>query len=246
MSRTTSMSRVSAAVFLVSVLIQSAALAAPDPGVTADFDSFGRQVVYLGLAGTPTLVFRNNCTIAPPPAPARCVAMNPQPASSSFVETNLATLIIPAKSTNSLLCFALTPSINFQLHNLTGAAQPTARFGVRSTIVLENPLLNDPSLIDPTTGLPFNGRINLSLATYSESRSMAAGERDQKQFFFSRHCIDGVISRQALQVNYGLPPGVVNDFFKNDITLTFGAAGDLQLVSGGTYYYGARIYGDAP
>jgi hypothetical protein len=246
MSFSKSLRRSSAALFLIAVLVQSVTFAAPDPSDIADFNSFGRSVIYLGVAGTPTLVFRNNCTIAPPPAPTRCVTMNPQPALTPFTETKLATLTIPAKSTNSLLCFALTPSINFQLHNLTGAAQPTARFGARTTVVLENPLLNDPSLIDPITGLPFNGKINLSLATYSESRSMASGERDQKQFFFSRHCIDGVISKQSLEINYGLPPTVVDNFFKNDITLTFGAAGDLQLVSSGTYYYGIRIYGDAP
>jgi hypothetical protein len=45
------MRRVSAAFFLVSFLIQSAALAAPDPNDVTDFDSFGRNVVYLGLAG---------------------------------------------------------------------------------------------------------------------------------------------------------------------------------------------------
>ena len=222
----------------------SSSYSAPNP--VGDSDSFGRSVIYLGLAGTPNIVFKTNCAVSPPPAPARCVTMGAQPALTGFAENKLATLTIPAKSTHSLVCFALTPSVNFQFHNQTGVAQPTARFGARPTIVLENELLNDPALIDPTTGAPFNGRISSSIVTFMESRSLAVNERDLKQLFMSRDCIEGLISRRVLQDVYGLPTAIVDDFFKHDITLTFGAVGEVQLVSNATYYFGIRLYGDAP
>jgi hypothetical protein len=79
-----------------------------------------------------------------------------------------------------------------------------------------------------------------------ESRSMAANERDLKQFFMSRSCIEGMISRRVLQDVYGLPQAIVDDFFNHPINLTFGAVGEVQLVSNATYYYGIRLYGDAP
>jgi hypothetical protein len=234
--------------FLVAcgLVVSSATYAAPDPSEIGDSDSFGRNVIYLGLAGTPPLVFKTNCTVSPPAAPARCVTMAAQPAMTSFVETKLASLTIPANSTNSLLCFALTPSMNFQLRNQTGVPQPTARFWVRPTVVIENPLLNDPTLIDPTTGAPFNGKIAVSLVTYMESRSMAVNESEMKQIFLSRNCIEGLIAKRGLEGTYGLPQSLVDDFFKQDITLTFGAAGDVQLVTNATYYFGIRLYGDAP
>ena len=231
---------------VVGMLVISGANAGPDPSEVGDADSFGRSVVYLGLASTPTVVFSTNCAGAPPPAPSRCVNMNAQPALTTFVENKLASLTIPAKSTHSLLCFAVTPAITFQFHNQTGVAQPTARFSARPTIVIENEVLNDPSLIDPTTGLPFNGRISTSLLTFMESRNMAANDRDLKQMFVSRTCIEGLVSRRALNGVYGLPDTIVDDFFLHPTTLIFGATGDVQLVTNASYYYGLRIYGDSP
>ena len=234
-------------VFLLALSqAQAQAQAAPLASDVGDADSFGRNVIYLGVAGTPTVFFKSNCTVSPPAAPARCVTMAAQPALTNYAENKLASLTIPGKSTHSLLCFAVTPSLNFQFHNLTGVAQPTARFGARPTVSLENSLLNDPSLIDPTTGSPFNGRITASLLTYMESRSMAVNERDLKQFFMSRHCIEGLVSKRSLQDVYGLPATVVDNFFDQPITLTFGVAGETQLVSNGSYFFGIRIYGDAP
>jgi hypothetical protein len=228
--------------FAVSSL---AAVSHAAPGVS-DPDSFGRDVIYLGVAGTPPLIFKTNCALSPPPAPALCITMNAQPVMTSFAENKLATLTIPPKSTNSLLCFALTPSVNFQFHNQTGVAQPTARFVVRPTVSIENEVLNDPALINPMTGLPFNGRINLVLVTFAESRSMGANENELKQVFQSRDCIEGLLSKSALKDNYGLPAVLADDFFKHATTLTLGAMGDVQLVTNATYYFGIRLYGDAP
>jgi hypothetical protein len=210
-----------------------------------DADSFGRNVIYLGVASTPAITFKTNCSSAPPPAPGRCVTLNPQPALTSFTEDKLDTIMLPAKATNSLLCFSVTPNISFMLHNQTGVAQPMARFGARPTVILENELLNDPSLIDPTTAAPFNGRISFGLATYFESRNMAVDEREYKSLFVSRHCIEG-FNRRVLAETYGLPPAIADDFFSHPITLTFGAAGDAQLVGNAGYYYGVRVYGDRP
>lgn len=225
------------------VLLTPVVTAAPDPGGAGDPDSFGRNVIHLGVASTPSVAFQNNCAVSPPPAPARCVTLNAQPAVTNFTEAKLTVLTIPAKSTNSLLCIVLTPSVSFLFHNQTGVAQPMARFNARATIQLDNEILNDPTLIDPTTGQPFNGRLQLSIATYYETRNMAVGEREHKQLFMTRHCIHG-ISRAALVESYGLPASVADDFFSHPLTLSFGAAGEAQLVATATYYYGVRIYGD--
>jgi hypothetical protein len=230
-------------VLFAAASLASVAHAAPGP---SDTDSFGRSVIYLGVAGTPPLVFKTNCTVSPPPAPAVCITMNAQPAMTSFAQNKLATLTVPAKSTNSLLCFALTPSVNFQFHNQTGVAQPTARFVVRPTISIQNEVLNDPALINPMTGQPFNGRINLVLVTFAESRSLVANENELKQVFQSRDCIEGLLSKSALKDNYGLSAALADDFFEHATTLTLGALGDVQLVTNATYYFGIRLYGDAP
>ena len=227
------------------LLAAAAATAAPTAAEVGDADSFGNHVIYLGVASTPSITFKENCTIGPPPAPNRCVTLNAQPAATTFRQDKLDTIKLPEKATHSLLCLAVTPSISFTFNNQTGVAQPMARFSARPIVVVENEVLNDPSLIDPTTGLPFNGRITMPLATYTESRNMAAGEREYKQMFLSRDCIDG-ISRSALTQVYGLPPAVASDFFMHPIRLVFGVEGEAQLVEIAGFYLGVRVYGDRP
>jgi hypothetical protein len=48
----------------------------------------------------------------------------------------------------SLICFALTPNVNYQFNNLTGVPQPNARFIARAVITIENEVPDDPTLID--------------------------------------------------------------------------------------------------
>ena len=232
-------SMLGAALFLASAL----AAAGPSAADVGDADSFGNNVIYLGMATTPSITFKSNCAISPPPAPNRCVTLSPQPALTTFKENKLDTIELPAKVTQSLLCLAVTPSVAFLFNNQTGVAQPMAKFSARPTVVIENAVLNDPALIDPTTGLPFNGRITLPLATYSEFRNMAIGEKEYKQLFLSRHCIEG-ISRSALIQAYGLPPAIAADFFSQPIKLTFGVDGEAQLVETAGFYLGVRVYGD--
>jgi hypothetical protein len=101
-------------------------------------------------------------------------------------------------STKSLICFALTPNVNYEYNNLTGVAQPDARFTARAVITIQNEVLDDPTLIDSNTGLPYGGKLTLPLST-SESRSIAPGEREQKSMFLSRHCIGGLVSKLLLR-----------------------------------------------
>jgi hypothetical protein len=233
-------------------LLGAAALTARAAGPTVDdvgdVDSFGRNVIYLGLAQTSAISLLDDCTPDPtsPPGPNdRCITLGPQPGVTSFNEAKLASMRIPAKSSQSMLCFSLTPQMSFEFLNLTGVAQPNARFAARPVVVVQNNVLNDPTLIDPNTGAPFNGEFTLTLSTYSESRNLAAGEREQKQLFLSRDCIAGLVSKRSLVENYGLTDTQAKKFFNEPITLVFGASGTAQLVDFAAYFYGIRIYGDA-
>src|SRR5262245_43422531 len=95
-------------VVALGLAVASFGVVAAPPGPTqdevGDADSFGRAVVYLGFAQAAAVSLETTCP--PPPLPfGRCVPLNAQPGPTSFNETNLATMLIPGKSTNSLLCF---------------------------------------------------------------------------------------------------------------------------------------------
>jgi len=220
------------------------AAAAPTIDDVGDVESFGKNVIYLGLAQTLPVTLTDDCSTSDPTLE-RCIVQNPPPAITSFDEAGLATMNLPAKSSKSLLCFTLTPFIFVNWQNNTGAAQ-LARFSAVADITIANPLLNDPSLIDPNTGLPFGGIIQVALSTWSKTATLQNGEVDNERSTQSRACIAGIISQRALVDNYGLTAAQAKDFFKKPITLTFGARGSASMSTFTQYFYGFRVYGDAP
>lgn len=220
---------------------RAAALATPE--TVGDPDSFGRPVKFLGVAQTFSISLQPDCSGSDPTVE-RCQLLSPAPAVTSFAESDLARIELPARSAKSLLCFSLTPFVSFQFGNDTGLPQPSARFTAYAQITVESPVLADPALLDPNTGLPFGGQLTLPLSTYRESRSLAAGERAYKGMTLSRNCVGGLVGKSALVGVYGLSAAQADEFFRRPITLRFGASGTVQLVDFADYFYGVRIYGD--
>jgi hypothetical protein len=150
--------------------LQEARIEAATPATTTvgDADSFGRYVKYIGLISTGFILVQSDCSAdatGPLGPEDHCVVTNPAPAITSINIPDVARMIIPAKSSNSLFCHNQTAIVTYAFANNTGVYQPNARIVLTPSYVIQNASLNDPSLIDPTTGLPFNGQITLGLAT---------------------------------------------------------------------------------
>ena len=218
------------------------AAAAPTVEEVGDPDSFGRNVTYLGLAQTQSIVIQDDCSTSDPTLE-RCVVANPAPASTTFNEAGLATVSLPTKASKSLLCFTLTPFVFNQWVNNTGAPA-NARFSANVLISIDNDVLDDPALVDPNTGVPYGGVLNVALSTFSDTHTLQPGETDAKSLFMTRACIGGIVSKRALVENYGLSDAQATQFFKKPMTLTFGARGTVALSEFSNYFYGFRLYGD--
>lgn len=209
-----------------------------------DPESFGNHLVWLGLAQTQQVSLRKDCT-GSDPAYERCITLNPQPAATSFDERKLDYLIIPGGSALSLLCQWVSPFWTYQFNNLTGVNQPNARITLTPYLTVYNDVLNDPAAIDPVTGLPYGGQMDIGMAmTHMESRSLAAGERHLQRLNYSRVCIGGIISRYNLEVMFGLPPHLADAFLQKDTTILFNLRGSAAMVDDASLFYGARIVGD--
>ena len=190
-------------VIALSLLIAAAAhAAAPTVEEVGDADSFGRDVVYLGNAQTANVALQADCTPDPDgPAPAaeRPLRRSQRAARNDDLHRGRARDHAAACRLDEVsICFALTPNVFFEFSNQTGVPQSNALYNARALITIENEVLDDPTLIDPATGLPYGGRMQLGLTSYSESRSIAPGERAQKSMFLSRHCIGGLVSKRSL------------------------------------------------
>ena len=178
------------------------------------------------------------------PAEANCIELNPAPAVTSVDESDLAMINLPGKATNSLLCFTITPFANWNWFNGTGTQQNAQMF-LRPRVRIESVVLEDPSLINPTTGLPFNGvLLDFSISTFLQSRTLDDGESDFQFRATTRSCTGGLVNKRTLRDQYGLADALITEFFKQPITVSFGVIGNVSMVTNANFNVGVRLYGD--
>jgi hypothetical protein len=225
------------------VLASSLALAAePLPDDVGDKDSYRRPVLHLGFATTKTVGMRADCSDSDPTAEV-CL---PTPAGDvpfDFVEPQLGTYTLLPKATNSLLCFDFTPMVNVSYRN-EGSTARSAQLVASMTLTLRNTVLDNPSLVDPDTGLPYGGRITIGLAAFRELFILDAGRGESRQSSNSRHCTNGLVSRRQLIERYGLNESQAAEFFTKQTRITLGATLHTRSVANLQLTYGIRFYGD--
>lgn len=220
------------------ISISAAAVSDEDVG---DSDSFGRNLRWLGLADM-AVELTDTCPGTDPDA--GCQVLNPAPAFTPFAFEDLGHITLPGKSTHSLLCYWFSPVLTVRYANPT--ANPVlARLRYSPTLTIENPVLATPGLIDPTTGLPFNGKL-LTGMTSSElfEVPLAPGVAFTERTRDSAVCIAGFISRKSLADTYGLSDAQIKEFFKKPTTVRMNISGSAQYVESASLYFGLRIIGD--
>jgi hypothetical protein len=217
----------------------AATTASPSPGDVGDADSFGRSLQWLGLADG-DVDLAADCTGDTFP----CTVLAPPPASTSFSYSDLGHITLPARAAHSLLCYWFSPFLTIGYGN-DGAAPVVAHLNYTPTVTIENPMLDDPSLIDPTTGLPFNGSL-LTGMTSSETFEMPLdpGVHVTERTRDSAVCIAGLISKSTLMTTYGFTDAQARDFFRQQMTLRLNIDGTARYVDFAALYFGWRIVGD--
>jgi hypothetical protein len=211
-----------------------------------DADSFGRNVRYIGTMQSATVTVTGDCTPDPenPPTPDfRCVATAPAPGLTVINEADVARVVIPGRSTHSIICHWQTPIVVFGFHNPTGVFQDDARFVVNPVYTIQNEVLNNPALIDPMTEMPFGGQFQVGLGGIRRERSLQPGESQVEREAGTRVCIGGVVSAQMLR-GFGLTDAQVTEFFKKDTVITMDIQGQAKLVEFASIIYGVRFVGD--
>lgn len=228
----------SAAKAAAPISISAAAVTDEDVG---DSDSFGRNLRWLGLADM-AVELTDACPGADPDA--GCQVLNPAPAATPFAFEDLGHVTLPGKSTQSLLCYWFSPVLTVRYANPT-PNQALARLRYTPTLTIENPVLATPGLIDPTTGLPFDGKLITGM-TSSElfEVPLAPGVAFNERTRDSAVCIAGSISRKSLADTYGLSDAQIKEFFKKPTTVRMNISGSAQYVESASLYFGLRLIGD--
>ena len=208
-----------------------------------DTDSFGRFVKYLGL--TSAFITLDPACPAPTSPDEYCQTLNPTPgAVTPFTFNDAARIKLPKSATNSLLCYWFSPVLTVNYANPT-ASRVYGRLRYNPTLTIENPVLADPALIDPTTGAPFGGQLLTSM-TSSEvfTEVLEPGVNFTERMRDSTVCMAGFISRRALIDNYGLTDAQADAFFASETTIRLNVSGSAQNVGFASMVFGLRVMGD--
>jgi hypothetical protein len=211
-----------------------------------DAGSFGRNVKFMGSVQTGALTIAADCTPDPafPPGPNdQCVTPDIN-GFTSFSFPDMGKTLIPGKTAKTLFCHWQTPFSIMVYGNTTGVYQGSARTVVTATYKIENEVLNDPSLLDPSTGLPYGGSVTVALGSIRESRGLQPGDSQTFRENYTRVCNGGLISRRALIESYGLSDAQAKEFFKKDTIITLGITGSTRFVNNGSVIIGTRFVGD--
>lgn len=211
----------------------------PSNADVGDGDSFGRSVNFLGYAQTNGVLVWDDCTGQ---IEGTCVLPDPETHSGFIVKIgDEAVIHLPPRSARSLLCFTINPLGFVTFHN-TSSTRQGGNYNMGARWRIESEVLNDPTLINQGTGLPFNGVIEGASNLASEYFTMEPGAERNFQVFYPRTCNSGHLSRRGL-IEMGLTEAQAREVFRKPITLRFGAG--LSVNWGNALMTpGIRVYGD--
>lgn len=232
-----------ALVALSSVPVARAQGGGPTAAEVGDADSFGRSPRWLGLLSGHVNLAADCTPAAGEPADPNCVVLGAAPARTTFRVDDLDVLVLPARSSRSLLCHWQTPVTSYRASNPTGIAE-SFQFRVTPVYRIESPVLLEPGLVDPGTGLPYNGVIELGLTSMFKFQTLAPGDSSSELLTGTRMCIGGLVSRANLIQSYGLSATQADRFFREPITIRLGISGSARLVDSATINIGTRFVGD--
>jgi len=230
----------------------ASAQSTPTTPSNGDPDSFGHHMIFLGLSGTGSVYFDRTCadpTKTTPPN--QCVIVpSADPGGPTFFSfPDLGSIAIPARSSKSIIWPVFIFNTNYTLNNTNGSPLPGV-FRTFVIVTIESDVLKDPSLIDPNSGLPYNGRLtNTFKNAYGEGRLLAPGEFDSK-FLRAASAGNAAFSTSILEDPGGqnLPAKVVRALFANPMIIRIGLEGNVRLIdpdsASSISFVGLRLFGD--
>jgi hypothetical protein len=235
---------------IISSLAFAGALRAAPPTAAevGDVDSFGHNAQYMG-AKSGFITLSPACTPAPPPVPPatanddQCFTLAPAPAQTNFDAEDILRIKLPKKATRTIIFPALNFFINYQLQNTTGVFQSQGLFAFTAVVSIESDVLLDPSIIDPQTGLPANGKLVSQFSyAFRDDRSMNVNDRQRLRETLVRVGNAGINKSQL--VGMGLSESVVDDLFKSSMTIRMSVTGNAKLVTDASITCNMRLFGD--
>ena len=214
-----------------------------------EIDSFDKNAKFMGIASSGSAIIYISCdpavlladlgiTLGPDD---RCLAAPNPSVTSTAVFTDMARITVPGRSISNVLYMINNHTINWDFQNDT-AALIFGQMSYSPRITIESAALNDPAAINPDTGLPMNGSYTTAgSGTRFTTRSLAPGAFESSVESYTRANTTG-LSRQYFRA-LGLSDAIVNQIFRNPLTVRLGMRLAVRGVQNGQFIYSARCLG---
>ena len=213
-------------------------------------DSFGKNVKFLGTATTGTVFVYYSCDPAvllaelelTLGADDRCLAAANGGANASGTFNDIGRITIPGRSADNVIYFIANNSINNEFQNNFANGLPVF-FTYSPRITIESAALNDPLAVDPNTGQPLNGSLTVGImGTKQFFKTVPAGEFE---YFFDNYSSAATRGfARGYFADLGLPPTVVNNLYRQPMTIRLGMRLSVRNVYLGRYFYTMRFTGN--
>lgn len=209
-------------------------------------DSFGKNALFLGTAFTGTVFIDPTCdvtdvgTLGPDD---RCITVaDPSVQVPSTTFNDLGRITIPGKSVDNIIYAIGNNSVFYnKFNNLAVTSQ--ARVTYTPSITIESVALNDPTLIDPTTGNPYNGSFTTSgFGSIFDANYLAPSALDSQTRSYTRANTNG-FSRTYF-ASLGLPPSAINKLYKNPVTIKLNITVRSRFVESAAFQFSIRFLGN--
>jgi len=233
------------AVIVAPLAMASFLHAGPTAADVGDFESFGHAALYMGAATGSVELSPDPCT-GPAPTPgagSQCFELLPAPALKTFSAEDICRIKLPKKATRTIIYPALNFFVNYQLNNDTGTFQTQGLFNFTAFLTIQSDALLDPSIIDPATSLPANGKMSGQFSyVYRDDRSMQILDRQRQRITLVRVGNAGI--NKAALVAQGWPQSVIDAMFAGPMTVSMSMTGGAKLATDASVTANMRLFGD--
>ena len=225
---------------------KGAGLAALTVADVGEPDSFGKNVKFLGTANTGFVVISASCDpidIGPLGPDDRCILVtDPTVAVPSTTFNDLGRITIPGRSADNVI-YAIANHTYFYFMSNSTALPSLGRMTYSPSITIESDALLDPTLINPDTGLPFNGSYTTAgFGTHSVGKTLAVGATDNLTNSYTRANTRGFA--RSLWADLGLTNHAINQLYKKPMTIRLNVRISSRLVSDATILFSIRFLGN--
>lgn len=205
--------------------------------------SFNKNAKFFGTASTGVVLISSDCTpaglgfeLGPDD---RCLIITDPAITTIGIYNDIGRITMPARKADNVIYAIANHTTSAILSNST-AANVSGFISYSPTVTFESTALNDPAAIDPNTGLPMNGSYTTGgFGTKSITKTLTPGLFEVETLSYTRANTSG-FSRRLWEA-LGLPQSVINEIYRNPITIRLNVTVRARRVQDATFFFSTRF-----